>query len=94
MQTTGIVRNLDELGRIVLPIELRHTLSIETNDPLKFFLDEDRILIKKYHIRCIFCGADENLARFKDKAICEACAKSLVEYGELSHDRSIMQNDA
>ena len=57
MKSTGIIRRVDELGRVVLPIEIRRILDIEERDPLEIFLDEDRIVLRKLQPTCIFCGA-------------------------------------
>ena len=61
MKSTGIIRRVDELGRVVLPIEIRRILDIEERDPLEIFLDEDRIVLRKLQPTCIFCGAEEDL---------------------------------
>jgi transcriptional pleiotropic regulator of transition state genes len=79
MKSTGIVRKVDELGRIVLPIELRRTLDIEVKDQLEIFTDNDQIILKKYEHSCIFCGATNNLTTFKEKTICANCIKSLAK---------------
>ena len=65
MKATGIVRKVDELGRIVLPIELRRTLDIEIKDPIEIFVDDEYILLKKYEPACIFCGNAKNVRRIK-----------------------------
>lgn len=77
MKATGIVRKVDELGRIVIPIELRRTLDIEIKDPLEIFVDGDRIILKKYTPACIFCGSANDVRRIKDKNICAACINEL-----------------
>ena len=77
MKTTGIVRKVDELGRIVLPVELRRTLKIEIRDPLEIYTDGNRIVLKKYENTCIFCGSDENLTEHKGKMVCQDCIKAL-----------------
>ena len=77
MKATGIVRKVDELGRIVLPIELRRTLGIEIKDPIEIFVDGDFICLKKYQPACIFCGNAANVVRIKDKNVCEDCIKEL-----------------
>ena len=56
MKSTGIVRKVDELGRIVLPIELRRTMGIEVKDALEIYVDGDHIVLKKYEPSCVFCG--------------------------------------
>lgn len=79
MKATGIVRKVDELGRIVLPIELRRNLGIEIRDPLEIYVDEDTILLKKYSPLCILCGESEDLVEYKGKKICRECIKRLGE---------------
>jgi len=77
MKATGIVRKVDELGRIVLPIELRRTLNIEIKDPIEIFVDGDFILLKKYEPACVFCGNAKNIVHVRDKNVCEDCIKEL-----------------
>ncbi len=79
MKSTGIVRKVDELGRIVLPIELRRTLNIEEKDALEIYVDENTIMLKKYEPACIFCGSADNVTEFKGKNICEHCLKELTK---------------
>ncbi len=79
MKAVGIVRKVDELGRIVLPIELRRTLDIEIKDPIEIFVDGDYILLKKYEPACVFCGNAKNVRRIHDKNVCEDCLKELRE---------------
>lgn len=73
MKSTGIVRKVDELGRVVIPIELRRTLRIEEKDALEIYVDGERIILKKYEPSCIFCGNAENVRNFKEKNICQNC---------------------
>lgn len=77
MKATGIVRKVDELGRIVLPIELRRTLNIEVRDPIEIFVDEDTILLKKYAPACILCGENDGLTEYRGKKICRSCIEKL-----------------
>ncbi len=77
MKTTGIVRRVDELGRVVLPIELRRTLDIAERDELEICLDEDRIVLKKRESACIFCGANRTLVQYCDKHICKECISKM-----------------
>lgn len=77
MKSTGIVRKVDELGRIVLPIELRRTLDIAERDPLEIYVDGTSIILKKHESACVFCGSSKNVTPFKDKSICAACLKEL-----------------
>ena len=69
MKSTGIVRKLDELGRITLPIELRRNLDVNERDPLEIFVDDDKIILKKYDPSDIFTGDMEDLAEYKDKKV-------------------------
>ena len=77
MKSTGIVRKVDELGRIVLPIELRRTLKIELRDPLEIYVEGDSIILKKYEPACIFCGNAKNITTYMDKNVCSNCIKEL-----------------
>ena len=73
MKSTGIVRKVDELGRVVIPIELRRTLQIEEKDALEIYVDGERIILKKYQPACIFCGNAANIKIFRDKNIYRDC---------------------
>ena len=77
MKSTGVVRRVDELGRIVLPKELRRTLDISEKDGLEIFVDEDTVILKKYVPACIFCGEAKDIVNFKGKRICPSCIKEL-----------------
>jgi transcriptional pleiotropic regulator of transition state genes len=77
MKSTGIIRKVDELGRIVLPIELRRVLDIAERDALEIFTEGDRIILQKHQTSCVFCNSSKALTKFKDKHVCEACARSL-----------------
>ncbi len=79
MKSTGIVRKVDELGRIVLPIELRRTLDIAERDALEIYVDEDRIILKKYLPACLFCGNAKDIVDYKGKNICPDCLKAIKE---------------
>ncbi|MDD4564217.1 MAG: AbrB/MazE/SpoVT family DNA-binding domain-containing protein [Eubacteriales bacterium] len=79
MKATGIVRKVDELGRIVLPKELRTVLDIEIKDPVEIFTEDEYIVLKKYNPSCCLCGSMENLRYFKDKKICQKCIDSFKE---------------
>lgn len=85
MKSTGIVRNIDELGRIVIPKEIRKKLGIENSDPVEIYVEGDKILLMKYHPACHFCGSTEEIADFKGKVICKACISELTSgSGEVS----------
>ena len=77
MKSTGIVRQMDSLGRIVLPIELRRTLDIAQKDSLEIYVDDSAIILKKYQPSCIFCGNADNVIYFKDKRICSSCLEKI-----------------
>ncbi|MDR1669874.1 MAG: AbrB/MazE/SpoVT family DNA-binding domain-containing protein [Oscillospiraceae bacterium] len=77
MKSTGITRKVDELGRIVLPIELRRTLDIAEKDPIEIYVDGNCVVLKKYELSCVFCGNPENLTAYKEKYICSNCMSQL-----------------
>lgn len=77
MKSTGIVRKVDELGRIVIPIELRRTLDISIKDSLEIFVDGNYVVLKKYEPACIFCGNAKNVLNYKGKNICPECMSDL-----------------
>ena len=73
MKTTGIVRKVDELGRIVLPIELRRTLDIAERDDLEIYLEDDKVILRKYEPSCVFCGSCRSLVTYQGKNVCMDC---------------------
>lgn len=77
MKATGIVRPVDPLGRVVIPIEIRRTLGITTEDSLEVFVKDDFIMLKKYEPACIFCGETHNVVDVKGKMICKSCISEL-----------------
>lgn len=77
MKSTGVVRKLDELGRIVIPIELRRTMDIGLRDTLEIFVEDDSIILKKYHPACIFCNDARDVVSFHDKLVCKRCLEQL-----------------
>lgn len=77
MKSTGIIRKVDDLGRIVLPVELRRNLGIEEKDPLEIFVDRDQIILRKFSVACVFCGSETNVTEFKGKGICQDCLTNL-----------------
>lgn len=79
MKSTGIVRKVDELGRVVIPIELRRTLGIDEKDALEIYVDEEKIVLKKYEPACIFCGNATDIQRYHGKMVCRQCAKAMFE---------------
>lgn len=79
MKSTGIVRKIDELGRIVLPIELRRTLGIEEKDRIEIFVDGESIILRKYQPACIFCDNAKDIINYKGKNICPDCIRAMNE---------------
>ena len=78
MKSTGIVRKVDELGRIVLPIELRRTLGIDERDSLEIYVDGSSVILKKYEPSCVFCGDAGDVLTYKGKNLCRACLREMA----------------
>ena len=78
MKSTGIVRQIDELGRIVVPKEIRKKMYIESGDPLEIFVEGDRIILKKHDPACLFCGKAEDVLFFRGKLCCRDCLEELA----------------
>ena len=79
MKATGIIRKVDELGRVVIPIEIRNKFDIAEKDPIEIYVDGSSIVLKKYEPNCVFCGNTKNLSIYKDKLICAKCANQIAE---------------
>ena len=77
MKSTGIVRKVDELGRIVLPIELRRTLEIAERDSLEIYVEGSTIILKKYEPACIFCGDAKDVVNYRGRNICRKCLEEM-----------------
>ena len=77
MKATGIVRRIDELGRIVLPVELRRSMGLEVRDSIEIYVEGDSIILKKYSQSCVFCGGSKNITVFRDKTVCGKCLSEL-----------------
>ena len=77
MKSTGIVRKVDDLGRIVLPVELRRTLDISERDELEIYFESDRIVLQKHESSCLFCGSSHGLVTYRGKHICQSCVKNI-----------------
>lgn len=77
MKSTGIVRKVDELGRVVIPIELRRTLSIAEKDALEIFTEGDTIVLRKYEPLCYLCSGSEDLKSYREKRICSDCIEEV-----------------
>lgn len=77
MKSTGVVRKVDELGRVVIPIELRRTMGIEEKDALEIYVDDEKIILKKYEPACVFCNSADLVQTYKGKLVCRECAHDL-----------------
>ena len=77
MKSTGIVRKVDELGRVVTPIEIRNKFDIAEKDPIEIYVEGSSIILKKFEPNCVFCGSSKDLVEYKDKLICSKCAESI-----------------
>ena len=82
MKSTGIVRKIDNLGRIVLPSELRKKLNIEIKDAVEIYVSGDSIILKKYFPACVFCGEANDIISYRDKNICSNCLKEINDSDE------------
>lgn len=80
MKSTEIIRKVDNLGRIVLPIELRRTMDIAERDELEIYMENDRIILQKFEQACIFCGSSRGLVSYRRKNVCQDCLKKMTEY--------------
>jgi len=77
MRSTGIVRKTDNMGRIVLPVELRRSLDIEYQDGLEIFVEDEHIILRKYQPMCVFCGNTKEVDQFKGKNVCNECRTTM-----------------
>jgi transcriptional pleiotropic regulator of transition state genes len=77
LKATGIVRKVDELGRVVLPIELRRTLGIDVKDPLEIFVDGECVILRRYKPACTFCGSADSVNYFQGKNVCNECVTTI-----------------
>lgn len=77
MKSTGIVRKVDELGRIVIPMELRNKLKIGEKDPIEIYVDGNSVILKKLEESCIFCNSKKDIIKYKNRPICNKCMNSI-----------------
>lgn len=77
MKSTGIIRRMDELGRVVIPIEIRNQFNIVEKDPIEIFVDGSSIVLRKFEPNCVFCGNTKQLLTYNEKLICESCSKKI-----------------
>ena len=85
MKSTGMVRKLDELGRVVIPIEIRNKLRMVEKDPIEIYIVGNTIMLKKVEESCILCGKSQNLIGFKDKLVCKKCADEVEQKMKLAN---------
>lgn len=78
MKTVGIIRKVDELGRVVLPVEMRRTLGIEERDPLEISMEGEMVILRKVQSNCAFCGGHKDLLEFNNKWVCCECRKEIM----------------
>ena len=86
MKSTGIIRKVDELGRVVIPIEIRNKFDIAEKDPIEIYVDGSSIVLKKYEPNCVFCGNTKNLITYKDRLVCSKCAQKLASLDTKTED--------
>ena len=77
MKSTGIIRKIDELGRFVIPMEMRNKLDISSNDSLEIYVEGTTIMLRKYEPDCVFCGSSKNVTPYKGKNVCEKCLNEM-----------------
>lgn len=87
MKSTGIIRRVDELGRVVIPMEIRNQFNIVEKDPIEIYVEGSCIVLKKYEPNCIFCGNTKNLVEYKDKLVCDKCTNLLNSLQEDSKNK-------
>ena len=87
MKSTGIIRRVDELGRVVIPMEIRNQFNIVEKDPIEIYVEGSCIVLKKYETNCIFCGNTKNLVEYKDKLVCDKCTSLLNSLQEDSKNK-------
>lgn len=76
-KSTGIIRKIDELGRVVVPMSIRQTLGLNERDPVEIFVEGERIILQKQQCTCVFCGGTEELTLFAGKNVCASCLNEL-----------------
>ena len=84
MKSTGIIRKVDELGRVVIPIEIRNKFDIAEKDPIEIYVEGSSIILKKFEPNCVFCGSTKDLSSYNDKLICKEKKKKI---GNLSSNK-------
>lgn len=78
LKATGMIRRVDELGRVVIPIEMRNKFGITEKDPMEIYVEGTSIILKKYEPNCIFCNNSKNLVEFEGKQVCSKCVNKIA----------------
>ncbi|MGN1411592.1 MAG: AbrB/MazE/SpoVT family DNA-binding domain-containing protein [Oscillospiraceae bacterium] len=86
METKSAFRKIDELGRIVIPIDIRRKLGVNNGESLEIALQNDTVILKKHQETCIFCFGSENLSQFEGKLVCSKCIEKLKKTKETKED--------
>lgn len=86
MKSTGVIRRVDELGRVVIPIELRTQFGISEKDPMEIYVEGASIILKKYEPNCIFCGNTKKLIEFEGKLICNKCINNINKVNKINKE--------
>ncbi len=81
MKSTGIIRRIDNLGRLVVPKELRKVMGLKEKDPMEFFVDGNQIILEKYAPGCLFCGEETELFDLWGKQVCRECQEKIKKAG-------------
>jgi len=79
LKATGIVRKVDELGRMVIPMQLRRKMSIDVKDLMEIYVENDKIILKKYEPACVFCGSSNNVQDYRGKLVCQSCSTAMFK---------------
>lgn len=93
MKSTGIVRKVDQLGRVVIPIELRRNLDIDDKDSLEIYVEDDHIILKKYSPACCFCSNASGVTVFKNRNICSSCLAEIMSLKDNTRTESTIANN-
>ena len=88
MKSTGIVRKVDELGRVVIPMEIRNQFNIAEKDPIEIYVNGSSIILRKFEPNCIFCGNTKDLMTYQNKLICPDCASKIGELKKKNNKKS------
>jgi transcriptional pleiotropic regulator of transition state genes len=85
LKSTGVVRKIDELGRIVLPSEIRRVFGIHEGDELDISVEGEKVILEKRQDLCLFCGAESPAVLFKERRVCESCVREMGEAATVVH---------